>query len=340
MRGEDYGVILVAVDGSENSLVAAGVGARLATMLHARLGLVHVLDVPPLNFWVRVEDRMKEDIRAQAEQLLTDVSRRIAGACNLTPSFYIVEGSPDAELCRLGREQSDVLMLIAGRYGMASERRSRLARAHSGGLARKLVRQLPVPSAGSDSGARVCLRHPMGGARGYEAARGAVAPDPRPSGGRGGAEDAVVAAVGPGGRLYHGAGSALRRRTLLAPLVALAAAVAPPAVSVDHLVSHLDVDHVDVSTRFQGQSILLFGAVSRGTDVVIEADDCSIPMWTCPRSRPWVCTGCRSICSAAARWCGGRSRRSWCRRCTCSTGLAMRPAPMVGSSVPSLLWGW
>jgi hypothetical protein len=36
-------------------------------------------------------------------------------------------------------------MLIAGRYGVASERRSPLARAHSGGLARKLVRQLPVP---------------------------------------------------------------------------------------------------------------------------------------------------------------------------------------------------
>jgi hypothetical protein len=69
---------------------------------------------------------------------------------------------------------------------------------------------------------------------------------------------------------HHGAGGALRRRTLLALLVALAAAVARPAVSVGHLVSHLDVDHVDVSARFQGQSILLFGAVSWGTDVVIE----------------------------------------------------------------------
>jgi nucleotide-binding universal stress UspA family protein len=92
MRGEDFGVILAAVDGSENSLVAAGVGARLATMLHARLGLVHVLDVPPLNFWVRVEDRMKEDIRAQAEQLPTDVSRRIARACNLTPASTLSRG--------------------------------------------------------------------------------------------------------------------------------------------------------------------------------------------------------------------------------------------------------
>jgi nucleotide-binding universal stress UspA family protein len=114
-------------------------------MLRARLGLVHVLDVPPLNFWARVEDRMKEDIRAQAEALLTDVSQRIARACHLTPTFYIVEGPPDVEVCRLAQEQPDVLMVIAGRYGMASERRSRLPQALSGDLARRLVSQLPVP---------------------------------------------------------------------------------------------------------------------------------------------------------------------------------------------------
>jgi len=145
MSGEDSGVILVAVDGSRNSLVAAGVGTRLAVMLHARLGLVHVLDVPPLNFWARVEDRMKEDIRSQAEALLTDVSQRIAGACHLTPTFHIVEGPPDVELCRLAKEQPDVLMVIAGRYGVASERRSRLPQAFSGDLARRLVSELPVP---------------------------------------------------------------------------------------------------------------------------------------------------------------------------------------------------
>jgi nucleotide-binding universal stress UspA family protein len=79
MSGDDSGIILVAVDGSRNSSVATGVGTGLAAMLRARLGLVHVLDVPPLNSWARVEDRMKEDIRAQAEALLSDVSRRIAG---------------------------------------------------------------------------------------------------------------------------------------------------------------------------------------------------------------------------------------------------------------------
>jgi uncharacterized protein (TIGR02186 family) len=35
-------------------------------------------------------------------------------------------------------------------------------------------------------------------------------------------------------------------------------------------VSRLEVDHVDVTTRYEGQSILVFGAVPQGTDVVIK----------------------------------------------------------------------
>jgi nucleotide-binding universal stress UspA family protein len=145
MSEPDPGVILVAVDGSQSSMTAAGVGARLAKMLGSRLGLVHVLDVPPLNFWAGIEDRMKDDIRADAERMLSDTARRIADACGLAPSFYIVEGPPDEELCRLAREKSNVLMVIIGRGGIAAEKRLRLGRSQSGGLVAELVNRLPVP---------------------------------------------------------------------------------------------------------------------------------------------------------------------------------------------------
>lgn len=145
MSNDSAGIILVAIDGSQNSLAAAGVGARLAQLLHAHLGLVHVLDVPPLNFWSGVEDRMKEDIRTQAESTLTDVSRRIAAICDLTPNFYLVEGPPEEEICRLASEDPSVLMVIAGRQGVASEKGSRLTKPHSGDTVLKLAKQLPVP---------------------------------------------------------------------------------------------------------------------------------------------------------------------------------------------------
>jgi len=140
------GVVLVAVDGSENSILAAGVGARLARMLHARLGLLHVLDVPPLNFWAGVESRMKEDIRTQAEANLTAVAQRISRVCNLTPYFCIVEGLPDEEIARVAAEDPGTLMVIVGRNGIAAEKHSNLGMRHQiGGLTHKLARQLPVP---------------------------------------------------------------------------------------------------------------------------------------------------------------------------------------------------
>jgi nucleotide-binding universal stress UspA family protein len=145
MGGPGSGIILVAVDGSQNSMVAAAVGARLGKMLNARLGLVHVLEVPPLSFWVAVEKRMKEDIRAEAERVLRDVSERIAASCDLAPSFYVVEGPPEEEICRLAEEDPEVLMVVAGRHGVTSERRSRLTQPFSGEVSRKLASRLPAP---------------------------------------------------------------------------------------------------------------------------------------------------------------------------------------------------
>lgn len=54
-------------------------------------------------------------------------------------------------------------------------------------------------------------------------------------------------------------------------LLAFSGALSQPAAAADdHLVTHLDVDHVDVTTRFQGQRILLFGAAPQDTDVIIK----------------------------------------------------------------------
>lgn len=139
------GLILVAVDGSRSAVIAAAVGARLARMLHARLGLVHVLDSPPVSFWAGIEDRMKEDIRADAERMLEEISRNIADTCALTPSYYLVEGSRVEEICRLVLGHPETLMVIVGRHGVATEKAPRLSRAYSGELVRQLAAQLTVP---------------------------------------------------------------------------------------------------------------------------------------------------------------------------------------------------
>lgn len=146
MGGESTDLILVAIDGSQNSLLAAGVGARLANLLGGKLGLIHVLDVPPLNFWVGVESRMKEDMRAQAEATLTRICERVAATCDVVPEYFIVEGLPEQEIQRVATSDAAVVMVVAGRYGIGAEKHSTLSfRRTMGHVAEKLVMQLAVP---------------------------------------------------------------------------------------------------------------------------------------------------------------------------------------------------
>ncbi len=139
-------LVLAAIDGSRNSVLAAGIAARLSRRLEARLGLIHVLDVPPLNFWVGVETRMKEDIRAHAEATLLHISEQIKAMCNVLPEYHIVEGLPEAEIRRVVAAEPRVVMVVAGRHGVGTERRAALALGRSlGRLSEKLASDLPVP---------------------------------------------------------------------------------------------------------------------------------------------------------------------------------------------------
>jgi nucleotide-binding universal stress UspA family protein len=145
MNSEPAGIVLVAIDGSQNSILAAGVGARLTNMLGARLGLIHVLDLPPLSFWVGVATRIKEDVRVQAEATLTRISERIGAVCEVVPEYYIVEGIPEEEILRVVKQDPKILMVVLGRHGIATEKHSTLSLRRMGHLTEKLAMHLPVP---------------------------------------------------------------------------------------------------------------------------------------------------------------------------------------------------
>ncbi len=146
MSTPQQGTVLVAIDGSRNSMLAAGVGARMAKLLGAHLGLIHVLDEPTLSFWSGVETRMKDEIRGLAETTLSDITDRIRKICDLVPEFYIVEGIPEEEILRTVKQDQDIMMLVAGSHGVATEKRSHLhLRRAIGHLAARLSEVLPIP---------------------------------------------------------------------------------------------------------------------------------------------------------------------------------------------------
>jgi len=145
MTNTSSDTILIAIDGSHNSLLAAGVGARLAGMLGAHVGLVHVLDFPDISFWGGVESLMRDDIRAQAETTLKSISERMGAVCKVMPEFYIVEGVAEVEIARIISEDPQITMVVTGRRGLTTEKRSQLLPRRSGRLGSRLSEMLPVP---------------------------------------------------------------------------------------------------------------------------------------------------------------------------------------------------
>lgn len=140
------GTILVAIDSSHNSMLAAGVGARMARLLNAHLGLIHVLSQPEQSFWGSVEARMKDDIRLEAEQHLGAIAEKMHAVCDILPEFFIVEGFPEEEILKVVTADPSIIMVIAGRQGVANETRSHLRlRRAQGRVTTRLSEHLKIP---------------------------------------------------------------------------------------------------------------------------------------------------------------------------------------------------
>ena len=118
----------------------------MAQSLAMQVGLVHVLDVPPLSFWAGVESRLKDDIGEQAEAMLADIAEKIRHACDLAPMVYIVDGEPADAIAKLVHAHSEIVFVVAGREGVGSEKKTELLRESAGDhLGAKLADLLPVP---------------------------------------------------------------------------------------------------------------------------------------------------------------------------------------------------
>lgn len=138
-------MVYAGIDGSHNSMVAAGVGARLASGLGAGLGLVQVLDAPVIGYWGGVQERMVSEIRQEAEAELAEIARRIGAACQVSPGLLVEVGDPVDAFPRLVEGRPDTLLVVVGRRGLEGERGARIPPREVGHLGEQLIRRLRVP---------------------------------------------------------------------------------------------------------------------------------------------------------------------------------------------------
>lgn len=113
-RRSDGGVYLVAADESDEFGVALRYAARRALADRGHLAVLHVIETGDFQHWGAIEDRMRREMRMEAELFLWDVARQVNEISGLTPVLEIAEGSRTECLIEAINADLSVRMLILG----------------------------------------------------------------------------------------------------------------------------------------------------------------------------------------------------------------------------------
>lgn len=105
---------LCVVDDSEELSQALRFACRRAVNTGGRIALLYVIEPTEFQHWMAVGDRMKEEAREGAEELIQVVASVVQKRTGHTPVVYIREGKAEEELIKLIDEQTDISLLVLG----------------------------------------------------------------------------------------------------------------------------------------------------------------------------------------------------------------------------------
>lgn len=105
---------LLVVDNSEELTQALRFACRRAVNTGGRIALLSVLEPAEFQHWMAVGERMREEAREEAEELLQVVASTVKQRTGQTPVVFIREGNTREELIELIDEETDISLLVLG----------------------------------------------------------------------------------------------------------------------------------------------------------------------------------------------------------------------------------
>lgn len=107
-------IFLVVVDETEEMRVALRYAALRAFHTGGKVALLAVAEPPGIQQFAAIEQRMEEEAREQAEQLLAKLSSEVKDVCGSTPSLYLRTGRRSEELLALIDEEPSISVVVLG----------------------------------------------------------------------------------------------------------------------------------------------------------------------------------------------------------------------------------
>lgn len=132
---------LICVDSREESRVCLKLGCMKAKTRGGGVILLHVITPADFQTLGAVADRMREERKAEGDQLLKRLSDEAATAYGVAPSAVLREGEIGEEIIEVAKQDGNVIMVVIGTAHHTSGRGS-LASWLAGQLGSKLLTPL------------------------------------------------------------------------------------------------------------------------------------------------------------------------------------------------------
>ncbi len=133
-------VFLCVIDSSEEVHVALRFAALRARRSGGRIALLYVMEPGDFQHWMSVAEKMREERREEAEQVLQTHAAEVSAVTGQTPTLYVREGSPRDVILALIEEEPSISILVLG-AGTGSKGPGPLVSS----LAGRLSGRFPIP---------------------------------------------------------------------------------------------------------------------------------------------------------------------------------------------------
>jgi hypothetical protein len=107
-------IFLVVVDETDEMRVALRYAALRAFHTGGKVALLAVAEPPGIQQFAAIEERMEEEAREEAEQLLAKLSTEVKEIAGSTPILYLRSGRCNDELLALIDEEPSISVVVLG----------------------------------------------------------------------------------------------------------------------------------------------------------------------------------------------------------------------------------
>ena len=144
-RRNDGGVYLVVADETPEFIVALRYAAGLARANRGHIAILQVINIDDFQHWGSVEERMRRELREQAEKFVWNTAKAVNDLNGMLPAIYVEEGERNEVLLTVINREDNVKMLVLGAGTQSGGPGALVSHFTGKGLAKLRVPVLVVP---------------------------------------------------------------------------------------------------------------------------------------------------------------------------------------------------